>query len=205
MQHIAIGRRGQNVRLASQLTGWDIDIVSDTDDRERRQREFRELTEMFMDSLNVEEVIAQLLVTEGFTSVQDVAYTETEELAGIEGFDEEIAEALKERAQAYLDEVEQSAARRGRGAGPGRGPARLRRLPLATIVELGRKGVKTLEDLADLAGDELVELAPDAGSERRRRRRDHHGRAGAPRLDRGAARGGRGRARATRQEEPNHR
>ena len=108
MQHIAIGRRGQNVRLASQLTGWDIDIVSDTDDRERRQREFRELTEMFMDALNVEEVIAQLLVTEGFASVQDVAYTETEELAGIEGFDEEIAEALKERAQAYLDEVEQN-------------------------------------------------------------------------------------------------
>src|SRR3954471_4348255 len=107
-QHIAIGRRGQNVRLASQLTGWDIDIVSDTDDRERRQREFRELTEMFMDALNVEEVIAQLLVTEGFTSIQDVAFTETEELAGVEGFDEEIAEALKERAQAYLDEVDQN-------------------------------------------------------------------------------------------------
>src|SRR3954470_9435970 len=94
-QHIAIGRRGQNVRLASQLTGWDIDIVSDTDDRERRQREFRELTEMFMDALNVKEVIAQLLVTEGFASIQDVAFTETEELAGVEGFDEEIAEALK--------------------------------------------------------------------------------------------------------------
>src|SRR5918995_6347595 len=107
-QHIAIGRRGQNVRLASQLTGWDIDIVADSEDRERRQREFRELTEMFVESLNVEEVIAQLLVTEGFTSVQDVAYTETEELAGIEGFDEEIAEALKERAMAFLEEQEQA-------------------------------------------------------------------------------------------------
>ena len=124
-QHIAIGRRGQNVRLASQLTGWDIDIVSDTEDRERRQREFRELTEMFMDALNVEEVIAQLLVTEGFTSIQDVAFTETEELAGVEGFDEEIAEALKERAQAYLDEVEQNLRAEAAELGHRRGPAGL--------------------------------------------------------------------------------
>ena len=191
-QHIAIGRRGQNVRLASQLTGWDIDIVSDTEDRERRQREFRELTEMFMDSLNVEEVIAQLLVTEGFATVQDVAYTETEELAGIAGFDEEIAEALKERAQAYLDEVEQNLRAEAAELGLAEDLLGYDGLPLATIVELGRKGVKTLEDLADLAGDELVELVPDAGLERRRRRCDHHGRAGAARLDRGAP--GRGRA-----------
>ena len=142
-QHIAIGRRGQNVRLASQLTGWDIDIVSDTDDRERRQREFRELTEMFMDSLNVEEVIAQLLVTEGFASVQDVAYTETEELAGIEGFDEEIAEALKERAQAYLDEVEQNLRAEAAELGMAEDLLGYDGLQLATIVELGRKGVKT--------------------------------------------------------------
>ena len=125
MQHIAIGRRGQNVRLASQLTGWDIDIVSDSEDRERRQREFRELTQMFMDSLNVEEVIAQLLVTEGFTSVQDVAYTETEELAGIAGFDEEIAEALKERAVAYLEEVEQNLRAEAEELGHRRGSSRL--------------------------------------------------------------------------------
>ena len=185
-QHIAIGRRGQNVRLASQLTGWDIDIVSDTDDRERRQREFRDLTEMFMDSLNVEEVIAQLLVTEGFASVQDVAYTETEELAGIAGFDEEIAEALKERAQAYLDEVEQNLRAEAAELGLGEDLLGYDGLPLATIVELGRKGVKTLEDLADLAGDELVELVPDAGIGADDAGAHHHGRAGAPRLDRGA-------------------
>jgi N utilization substance protein A len=162
-QHIAIGRRGQNVRLASQLTGWDIDIVSDSQDRERRQREFREYTEMFMDSLNVEEVIAQLLVTEGFTSVQDVAYTETEELAEIEGFDEEIAEALKERAQAYLDEQEQNLRAEAEELGIAEDLLAYDRLELPVIVELGRKGVKSLEDLADLAGDELVELVPSAG------------------------------------------
>jgi len=162
-QHIAIGRRGQNVRLASQLTGWDIDIVSDTDDRERRQREFRELTEMFMDALNVEEVIAQLLVTEGFTSIQDVAFTETEELAGVEGFDEEIAEALKERAQAYLDEVEQNLRAEAAELGIAEDLLGYDGLQLATIVELGRKGIKSLEDLADLAADEFIELVPDAG------------------------------------------
>ena len=151
------------MRLASQLTGWDIDIVSDTDDRERRQREFRELTEMFMDALNVEEVIAQLLVTEGFTSIQEVAFTETEELAGVEGFDEEIAEALKERAQAYLDEVEQNLRAEAAEIGIADDLLGYDALQLATIVELGRKGIKSLEDLADLAADELVELAPDAG------------------------------------------
>jgi N utilization substance protein A len=163
MQHIAIGRRGQNVRLASQLTGWDIDIVSDTDDRERRQREFRDLTDMFMDALNVEEVIAQLLVTEGFAAIQDVAYTETEELAQIEGFDEEIAEALKERAQAYLDEVEQNLRAEAAELGMAQDLLDYDQLELATIVELGRKGVKSLEDLADLAADEMIELVPGAG------------------------------------------
>jgi transcription termination/antitermination protein NusA len=162
-QHIAIGRRGQNVRLASQLTGWDIDIVSDTDDRERRQREFRELTEMFMDALNVEEVIAQLLVTEGFASIQDVAFTETEELAGVEGFDEEIAGALKERAQAYLDEVEQNLRAEAAELGIAEDLLGYDGLQLATIVELGRKDIKSLEDLADLAADEFIELVPDAG------------------------------------------
>ena len=162
-QHIAIGRRGQNVRLASQLTGWDIDIVADSEDRERRQREFRELTQMFMDNLNVEEVIAQLLVTEGFASAQDVAYTDTEELASIEGFDEEIAEALKERAAAYLEEQEETLRAEAAELGMGEDLLAYDRLELPVLVALGRKGVKTLEDLADLAGDELIELVPEAG------------------------------------------
>jgi N utilization substance protein A len=118
---------------------------------------------MFMDALNVEEVIAQLLVTEGFTSVPDVAYSETEELAEIEGFDEEIAEALKERAQAYLDEQEQTLRAEAAELAMGEDLLAYDRLELASIVALGRKGVKSLEDLADLAGDELVELVPEAG------------------------------------------
>src|SRR3954468_13390059 len=108
MQHIAIGRRGQNVRLASQLTGWDIDIVSESEESERRNREFRELTELFVNELNVEEVIAQLLVTEGFSTVEELAYAELEELAQIQGFDEEIARALKERAETWIEEREQA-------------------------------------------------------------------------------------------------
>jgi N utilization substance protein A len=151
------------VRLASQLTGWDIDIVSDSEERERRQREFRELTRMFMDNLNVEEVIAQLLATEGFTSVEDIAFADAEELAEIEGFDEEIAAALKERAQAFLDEQEEALRGEAQALGIADDLLGYDRLDLGTIVQLGRKGIKSLEDLADLAGDELVELVPGAG------------------------------------------
>jgi N utilization substance protein A len=163
MQHIAIGRRGQNVRLASQLTGWDIDITSETEDSERRQREFRELTEMFVNALNVEEVIAQLLVTEGFASVRDLAECPLEELAEIQGFDEEIAAALHERAQAYLDE--QAEALRAEAAALGVQEDLLNYEPfdLESIVQVARHGVKSLEDLADLSGDELAEMLPNSG------------------------------------------
>src|SRR5918996_1095493 len=101
---LAIGRRGQNVRLASQLTGWDIDITTESEDAERRTREFRQLTEYFVNALNVEEVIAQLLVTEGFNSVEEIAYVELDELGSIQGFDESIAAALRERAEAHIAE-----------------------------------------------------------------------------------------------------
>jgi N utilization substance protein A len=110
---LAIGRRGQNVRLASQLTGWDIDIVTESEDAERRTREFKALTEYFVDALNVEEVIAQLLVTEGFSNVDELLYVDQEELASIQGFDESVAEALRERAEQYLKERE-AALREGR-------------------------------------------------------------------------------------------
>jgi N utilization substance protein A len=160
---LAIGRRGQNVRLASQLTGWDIDIVTETEDSERRTREFRSLTEYFVNTLNVEEVIAQLLVTEGFTSVDEIAYVELDELAAIQGFDETVAEALRERAEAYLAEREEEL--RGEAASLGIQDDLLsfEALELATVVALGRKGIKSLDDFADLAADELVELLPDAG------------------------------------------
>jgi N utilization substance protein A len=163
MQHIAIGRRGQNVRLASQLTGWDIDIVSETEDSERRNREFRELTELFVNELNVEEVIAQLLVTEGFTSVEEVAAATVEELASIQGFDEEIAQALSERALTWVEEREQALRAEAAELGMAEDLLEFDRIDLATAVALGRQGVRTLEDLADLAGDELAELVPEAG------------------------------------------
>jgi N utilization substance protein A len=162
MQHIAIGRRGQNVRLASQLTGWDIDIVSETEESERRNREFRELTELFMNELNVEEVIAQLLVTEGFVSVEEVAAAGLEELSEIQGFDEEIAQALKERAVTWVEEREQALRAEAAELGVAEDLLGYERIDLATAVVLGRHGVKTLEDLADLAGDELVEMVPEA-------------------------------------------
>ena len=163
MQHIAIGRRGQNVRLASQLTGWDIDIMSETEDSERRSREFNETTDLFMETLNVEEVIAQLLATEGFGSVEDIAMTDTEELAEIQGFDEEVAAALKERAQDYLDEQARLLQEEAQGLGVADDLMTFAPLDLRTVVDLAKGGVKTLEDLADLAGDELIDLLPGAG------------------------------------------
>ncbi|SNB52090.1 NusA antitermination factor [Arboricoccus pini] len=163
MQHIAIGRRGQNVRLASQATGWAIDIVSETENSERRQREFREATAMFIDTLNVEEVIAQLLATEGFTSPEEVAYCELEELASIQGFDEEVAAALKERAQSYLEERNEALAAEAKELEIADDLLTYERLDLPTVVALGRSGVKTLEDLADLAADELVEQSGESG------------------------------------------
>ena len=101
---LAIGRRGQNVRLASQLTGWTIDILTEAEESERRQEEFRSRSKMFIDALDVDDVLAHLLVTEGFTTVEEVAFVPLEELTDIEGFDEDIANELKERATAYIEE-----------------------------------------------------------------------------------------------------
>ncbi len=103
---LAIGRRGQNVRLASQLTGWDIDILTEQEESERRQKEFAERSQAFMDALDVDEVIAQLLVTEGFASVEEVAYVELSEIAHIEGFDENTASEIQTRAREYLEKQE---------------------------------------------------------------------------------------------------
>ena len=160
---LAIGRRGQNVRLASQLTGWDIDIVTESEDAERRSREFKQLTEYFVEALNVEEVIAQLLVTEGFTRVDELVYVELDELASIQGFDENIAQALRERAETYLAEQHEALRQEAAELGLGEDLLASTALSLETIVALGRKGIKSLDDLADLAADELIELLPDGG------------------------------------------
>ena len=152
---LAIGRRGQNVRLASQLTGWQVDIITEAQDSERRQREFAERTALFQEALDVDEVIAQLLVTEGFTSVEDLAYVDENEISAIEGFDEETALELQARARDFLEReaAEQNAKRIELGVEDGMLDIPGLTLPMA--VALGEAGVKTVEDLADLATDEL--------------------------------------------------
>ncbi len=155
---LAIGRRGQNVRLASMLTGWNIDIMTEAEESERRTREFNELSGLFKTALQVDEVIAQLLITEGFTQVEEIVGVELDELAGIEGFDENIATELRNRATVWLDTqaAEAEAARKALGVSDD--VAKLSGLKPAALVKLGEGGVKTLDDLADLAGDELVEI-----------------------------------------------
>ncbi|MSP66591.1 MAG: transcription termination/antitermination protein NusA [Alphaproteobacteria bacterium] len=155
---LAIGRRGQNVRLASQLTGWDISIVTETEESDRRTEDFRTRSRMFIDRLDIDEVIAQLLVTEGFTSIEEVAYVPIEELTGIEGFDENLAKALRDRSQAYLARRDAELTERRRTLGVADAVAEIGGLTPAHLVTLGEKGVKTLDDLGDLASDELMEM-----------------------------------------------
>ncbi len=152
---LAIGRRGQNVRLASQLTGWQIDIITESQDSERRQREFAERTALFQEALDVDEVIAQLLVTEGFAAVEDIAYVDEEELASIEGFDEETAQELQARARDWLDREAAELDAKRKALGVEDGVVEVEGVTLAMAVSLGEAGVKTLEDLADLSTDEL--------------------------------------------------
>jgi N utilization substance protein A len=154
---LAIGRRGQNVRLASQLTGWDIDILTEAEESERRSEEFRSRSQMFMDSLDVDDVIAHLLVTEGFATVEDVAFIPVEDLAAIEGFDEEVAEELRQRAQAWLEQQNEKLSQRRRELGVSEELATVEGLTPGMLVTLGEAGVKTLDDLADLSTDELVD------------------------------------------------
>ncbi|TDQ82359.1 NusA antitermination factor [Dongia mobilis] len=154
---LAIGRRGQNVRLASQLTGFDIDILTDAQESERRQEEFKTRSQMFMDALDVDDVIAHLLVTEGFASVEEVAYVPVEDLAEIEGFDTDVATELKARAAAWLEAESERATERRKELGVSDEVAAIEKLTPSMLVALGEKGVKTLDDLADLAADELID------------------------------------------------
>jgi N utilization substance protein A len=152
---LAIGRRGQNVRLASILTGWDIDIMTEETESRRRQDEFRARSQMFIDALDVDDVIAHLLVTEGFTALEQVAFVPVEELAQIEGFDEEVAEELRARARSHLEEMDRHNEERRRELGVSDELTELEGLTPAMLVTLGELGVKSLDDLADLAADEL--------------------------------------------------
>lgn len=155
-QSLAIGRRGQNVRLASQLSGWDIDIMTEDEEAERRQREFAERTERFMTALDMDEMLAQLLASEGFTSVEEVAYVDVAEIAAIEGLDEEVAEEIQARAREYLErEAAQLDARR-KELGVSDELLRIDGITPEMLVKLGEDGVKTLEDLAYCATDDLI-------------------------------------------------
>ncbi|MFM8819926.1 MAG: transcription termination factor NusA [Phenylobacterium sp.] len=152
---LAIGRRGQNVRLASQLTGWQIDIMTESQESERRQREFAERTALFQEALDVDEVIAQLLVTEGFATVEDVAYVDGSEVAAIEGFDEETAEEIQARARDYLEREAAELDARRRELGVEDGLLEIEGVTLPVAVALGEGDVKSVEDLAGLVPDDL--------------------------------------------------
>ena len=160
---LAIGRRGQNVRLASQLTGWDIDILTEAEESERRQEEFRQRTQMFVDTLQVDEVIGQLLVTEGFTAVEEVAFVPINELSSIEGFDENLANELKSRAEKYLADRDAQLTEQRKTLGVADEVAAIAGLTPAMLVSLGEGGIKTLDDFAGLASDELIEIVGKHG------------------------------------------
>lgn len=155
---LAIGRRGQNVRLASMLTGWDIDIMTEEQESERRAEEFKTRSGLFMEALDVDDVIAHLLVAEGFTSVEEIAETPIDELNQIEGFEEEISTELQNRAQNWLAQKAEELQAKQDELGLADDLMTAQGLRPDQILKLGEKGVKTLDDLADLAGDELVEM-----------------------------------------------
>jgi N utilization substance protein A len=163
---LAIGRRGQNVRLASQLSGWQIDITTESQESERRQREFAERTQLFQEALDVDEMVAQLLVTEGFAAIEDIAYVDENELASIEGFDEDTAVELQTRAREALEREAAELDARRRELGVDDAVLDVEGVTLPMAVALGEAGVKSLEDLADLATDELRGAFESKGGER---------------------------------------
>jgi len=152
---LAIGRRGQNVRLASQLTGWQIDIMTESQESERRQKQFTETTALFQEALDVDEVIAQLLVTEGFAAVEDVAYVEPHEIAAIEGFDDETADELQTRAREFLEKEAAALDAKRVAYGVEDAVLEIEGVTLAMAVALGEGDVKTVEDLAGLVPDDM--------------------------------------------------
>jgi N utilization substance protein A len=153
---LAIGRRGQNVRLASQLTGWDIDILTEQEESERRQADFEKRSKMFMEALNVDEVVGQLLASEGFSSVEELSMVDQKDVASIEGFDEETADELQMRARDYLAQIEAEFDAKRKELGV---VDELRDVPGVTarmLVTLGENGIKTMDDLAGCATDDLA-------------------------------------------------
>ncbi|MEB3701737.1 Transcription termination/antitermination protein NusA [Candidatus Bealeia paramacronuclearis] len=157
---LAIGRRGQNVRLATQLTGWNIDILTEAEEMEKRNEEVKTRSKLFVEALDVDEVIAHLLVGEGFTKIEEIAYVPLDEILSIEGFDEDLAKELQNRAVTYLEDKEKHNQKRIKDLKLQKELTDLEGLTSSLLVSLGEGGIKTLDDLADLAADELLELLP---------------------------------------------
>src|SRR5689334_6932504 len=153
---LAIGRRGQNVRLASQLTGWDIDIMTEAEESERRQKEFVSRTKRFVEALDVDETLAQLLAAEGFDSVDEIAFVDAKDIAGIEGLDDQTAAELQERARDYLERIAAEQDARRKELGVADELAEIEGVTPAMLVALGENDIKTIEDLAGCATDDLV-------------------------------------------------
>ena len=154
---LAIGRRGQNVRLASMLTGWDIDVMTEQEESERRAEQFEVLAKSFMEGLDVDETLARLLIAEGFNSVEELVMVADSELANIEGLDEAIAAELQRRANAWVAAQQEEITKIGVSDDLAKMPG----MRTEILLELGQKGVVTLDDLGDLATDELMEMLPN--------------------------------------------
>ena len=157
-QSLAIGRRGQNVRLASQLTGWDIDVLSEEQEQERRARETKEKTDLFIRGLDVDEMIAQILINEGFRTIEEIAFVDIKELESIDSFNTELANELQKRAKDYLAKQEQNYFEQGHAMGMSDDLLNFSFVQRPILMKLGENGIKNLNDLADLASDELVEI-----------------------------------------------
>ena len=168
---LAIGRRGQNVRLASQLTGWQIDILTEAEESERRQKDFAERSALFIEALDVDEVIAQLLVSEGFASVEEVAYVDSAEIASIEGFDEDTASEIQTRAREHLEKEEAARDAKRKELGVEDALGAVPGVTSVMLVAFGEKSIKTVEDLADCATDDLVGWYEKKDGESKRHRR----------------------------------
>jgi N utilization substance protein A len=153
---LAIGRRGQNVRLASQLTGWDIDILTEAEESERRQKEFNERTKLFMDALDVDEMVGQVLASEGFAQVEELAYVDSSEISSIDGFDDETALEIQTRAKDYLEKLEAEMDAKRKELGVEDELYQIEGLTAGMLVALGGDGIKTIEDFAGCASDDLV-------------------------------------------------
>jgi N utilization substance protein A len=153
---LAIGRRGQNVRLASQLTGWDIDIMTEQEESERRQKEFNERTALFMEALDVDEMVGQVLASEGFAQVEELAYVDLDEITSIDGFDEDTADEIQTRAREYLERLEAEMDAKRKELGVTDELRQIDGLTSQMMVALGEDGIKTIEDFAGCAADDLV-------------------------------------------------